>query len=108
MASKIKNNPARKKIGAIKLIKLYKFLRDSFNMVKSDAYSAVKMHPNARKTAPMHIFIEFFIDISLFLKKEKKNKNGIIDVTRKIKIKGKLGISNMTKIKIIGKRTIPA
>jgi hypothetical protein len=76
-----------KKIGLLKLITLYKILRDSLDMIKPFTYPAVKMHPNAKNIAPMHVLTEFFIDSSLFLKNEKKAKKGIRDIKIKIKIR---------------------
>lgn len=99
-----------KKIGLLKLITLYKILRDSLDMIKifkSFTYPAVRMHPNAKKTAPMHIFTEFLINNSLFLKNEKKAKKGIRDAIIKTKTKSKIEILNINKIKIIGKRIMP-
>ncbi|MFX1488276.1 MAG: hypothetical protein ACFFBI_03950 [Promethearchaeota archaeon] len=77
-------------------------------MIKILTYSAAKMHPNVKKIAPMHIFIEFFINVSLFFKNEKKIKKGIREPMIKIIVKNKIGILNMSKITIIGKRMIPA
>ena len=71
----------------VRLTILYKIIKDLLNIMKLGTYSAVKMHPNAKKIAPMHIFIEFSLDISLFLKNEKKIKNGIREPKIKIKIK---------------------
>ncbi|MFW9875385.1 MAG: hypothetical protein ACFFG0_19945 [Candidatus Thorarchaeota archaeon] len=90
------------------LIISYKILKESLNVIKSNKYSAVRMHPNVKKIAPMHIFTEFFMVVSLFLKYEKKTKKGISAVMIKINIKSMTEISNINKMKIIGKSMIPA
>jgi hypothetical protein len=86
----------------------YKKLKESLKVIKSNKYSAVRMHPNVKKIAPMHILTEFFIVVSLFLKYEKKTKKGISAVMIKINIKSMTEICNINKIKIIGKSMIPA
>ncbi|MFW9785991.1 MAG: hypothetical protein ACFFFB_27145 [Candidatus Heimdallarchaeota archaeon] len=59
-----------KNIGVVMLIILYKKLMDSSDMMNLFTISTLKIPPSAISTTPIHIFIEFFADISLFLKNE--------------------------------------
>lgn len=75
--------------------------------IKLFTYPAPKTLPNERNIAPIHIVVELFTDISLFLKNEKKIKNGIREPTINIKINDTSGILNINNNTIIGIRTIP-
>ena len=79
----------------------------SFDIIKLVTYPALKIHPEERNNAPIHIVIALFTDISLFLKNEKKIKNGIRAPTINIKINDNNGILNININTIIGIRTIP-
>jgi len=76
-------------------------------MIKLIKYKAVRMHPKAKKIAPIQIFIELFNVISRFLKNEKKNRKGTREKMIKIKFKSMIEILKINKIRIIGKRRKP-